>query len=646
MASRVWHILILVALIAGILPAATAAVPAQPPRTESSPGAAVPAWPEAVQVTLPAGPATAPAGSAVASGPYRPRSAATYTLTSRGGVHQAKVLLVEADSDTIGDCPIRTLLQAYGDLGAIDLYDAQAGTPALAELLGYQVVLVWSNFPFHSATELGNVLADYVDAGGRVVDLLFAMGTHGWQMQGRFIDEGYTAMNGTALFFTNTCLGSYNGSHPIMAGVTNVCEYYRMTGTYLTPGSTEIAQWSDGLSFVAAKDNRTVVSVNGYVGLDHAWTGQMADVVHNAILWLTSPSILHITTTDTSLSVQLALQQLHFSYDLHVGLDWTGIDFSPYDIVIVGMDGGTISAASIQKVRTDVIGAGKRLFFLGGTCWLEFATAVNDYLTLNDTGNYCWSLSGPPQWTITNPSNLLAHGLPSPYNFANNQAGYYQIRVNDPAIRTVAVNGDGFAGFFYKTAFGGQEAVPGDFTWYIDSVLSAYWTDPADFAFLKQLIYNVIGSRYHTYVPLVGRQMRPLFRIADGDSLPDLDQDVYRFTATPGTAVSIWVDTVSLDTAFDIEACLSTEDSSASCFRFGDDNMPCTYPPPGFACPRFRATLPDDGDGVYYLLIESGSGNQNYAGPVGHYHASVGTVRFISPLTLIHNNQPGTFQGK
>jgi hypothetical protein len=139
----------------------------------------------------------------------------------------------------------------------------------------------------------------------------------------------------------------------------------------------------------------------------------MADVVHNAILWLTTPPILHIATINTTDSVLLALQQLGASYDLYQDTtgDWTGLDLDVYDTVIVGMEGGYITAASIQKVRTDVIDAGKRLIFLGGTCWEEFADAVNTYLVGNDTANYCWAISGPPQWTVTNKDNLLAYGF-------------------------------------------------------------------------------------------------------------------------------------------------------------------------------------------------------------------------------------------
>jgi PKD repeat protein len=116
------------------------------------------------------------------------------------------------------------------------------------------------------------------------------MGTHGWQMQGRFMSEGYTAMDGTNLNFVNACLGEFDPTHPIMAGVTDICDYYRMTGTYLTADSTAVAMWNDGQIFVAAKDDRTVVSVNGYVGSAWQWTGQMDLMIRNAIFWLMGPT--------------------------------------------------------------------------------------------------------------------------------------------------------------------------------------------------------------------------------------------------------------------------------------------------------------------------------------------------------------------
>ncbi len=247
--------------------------------------------PGLIEVTIPAGPSTAPAGTAVAGGVYVAAPETTLIRVRRSAPDAPpNVLLVHAD-DGNGE-PIRSQLQAYGDLGLVDVYDARAGTPTLPQLQAYDVVVTWSNYVYQDPTGIGNVLADYVDAGGRVINLMFSMGTHGWAMQGRFMTQEYTAINGTNIIYGTSCLGTYDPNHPIMSEpdqITNVCDYYRLSGTYMTPGSHEVARWQDGQYFVAAKDDRTVVSITGYVGTYRQWTGQMDDVVHNAILWLTTP---------------------------------------------------------------------------------------------------------------------------------------------------------------------------------------------------------------------------------------------------------------------------------------------------------------------------------------------------------------------
>jgi len=198
------------------------------------------------------------------------------------------VLLLEADDDISGSSPIQDYLLAYEDLGTVDLFDAQTSTPALSLLQAYDVVVTWSNYVYANPTAIGDVLADYIDSGGKVINTIASMGTHGWEMMGRFMTQNYTAMNGTSVTYSTSCLGSNDPSHPIMKGITDVCDYFRLNGTTLTPGSSEIARWADGQLFVAVKDDRSVVSIAGYIGSNDQWTGQMDDLVHNAIFWLYS----------------------------------------------------------------------------------------------------------------------------------------------------------------------------------------------------------------------------------------------------------------------------------------------------------------------------------------------------------------------
>jgi PKD repeat protein len=208
-------------------------------------------------------------------------------------------------------------------------------------------------------------------------------------------------------------------------------------------------------------------------------------------------SILHVATTSTGQSVERALNELGYPYDYINSTDWTTIDFSPYDIVIVGMDGGGMTAASVQKVRTDVIDQGKRLIFMGGTCWYDFAVGVNDYLVLNDINDYCWSISASPQWTLVDPSHPLAQGLPDTYDYNTSSAGYYATRALDPDLEVVAVNGDGYDDFFYKNinfpSMGRAPNQMGDLIWFINSVYEGYWADQSDFEMLRQLIDNAIN---------------------------------------------------------------------------------------------------------------------------------------------------------
>jgi PKD domain len=152
------------------------------------------------------------------------------------------------------------------------------------------------------------------------------------------------------------------------------------------------------------------------------------------------------------------------------------------------MDGGLFTTADIQILREQVIDQGKRLIFMGGTCWADFATGVNTYLVANDTGNYCWQVTNSPQWTVTDPSNGLAEGMPDSYDFIGYYGGYYSIRVTDDTPLVAGVNGENWPAFFYKGDYGA-----GDFIWLINSAYYYYWADPSDYAYLKQALTNALN---------------------------------------------------------------------------------------------------------------------------------------------------------
>jgi len=172
-------------------------------------------------------------------------------------VMRPKVLVLTSDSDVnTGD--VRVRIREPGTLGLVDVFNARFGTPTLAQLQKYDAVLAWSDFPFSNSTALGNVLADYVDAGGGVVSAVFTAGfaLDPNRLGGRWISGDYEIIPALASFIQGQAtLGAVDfPSHPIMNGVASFnggAKSFRPTSTSLNPGGLIVAKWSDGRTLVA-----------------------------------------------------------------------------------------------------------------------------------------------------------------------------------------------------------------------------------------------------------------------------------------------------------------------------------------------------------------------------------------------------------
>jgi S1-C subfamily serine protease len=158
---------------------------------------------------------------------------------------------------------------------------------------------------------------------------------------------------------------------------------------------------------------------------------------------------------------------------------------------------------------------------------------------------------------------------------------------------------------------------------------------------LSELKSGEYSVRFMLDLTVIGEASRDvsvperLQTVLSGDSLPDGDADVYRFSASPGTFVGVIVDTVSEATAFDVRVCISRGTDEADCFAFGDDEIECTFAPPQASCAQVVANL---AGGIYHLRIDSGSGGGGYAGDVGSYRATVFATPGVGPLELVLDN--------
>src|SRR5206468_2538263 len=101
-----------------------------------------------------------------------------------------RVLIAYSD---IGGPPSTLQSQILAEPGvtAVDLFDAFSGTPTLAQLTPYNIVVAFSNNAYNDATAMGNVLADYADTGGIVVGLNFDWFGPPFGLAGRWITGGH-----------------------------------------------------------------------------------------------------------------------------------------------------------------------------------------------------------------------------------------------------------------------------------------------------------------------------------------------------------------------------------------------------------------------------------------------------------------------
>ncbi len=202
---------------------------------------------------------------------------------------------------------IRSHLENYDAIHDTTYFNAAMHTPTLETMLAYDAVVVIAEEPFDDPVALGDVLANYVDSGGKVVQTVptfYSMPTGLWGIQGRFADEGYSPLIGTGDATTYAGLGTHEATHPIMHGVVHAGDSLRQH-VEIAPGAQRVAAWSDEEPFIATKG--AVVALNTYLADGATWHGDIDTVVYNSLIWLQSHSdIAWLSVTPITSSVEAA----------------------------------------------------------------------------------------------------------------------------------------------------------------------------------------------------------------------------------------------------------------------------------------------------------------------------------------------------
>lgn len=165
-----------------------------------------------------------------------------------------------------------------------------ANTPTLSDLTPYDGVMTWSNYAYPDPSGWGDVLAEYVDGGGKVVLATFAFAS-GWGIQGDIADSPYSpfTVNGTVQAGGSTLDSDYDEpGHPIVEGVSTQpwCQYY-VSGCSLTTGASLVAHWLTSANALGYNENYDVVGFTGYPGNYGTWvTGDYSLIIRNAFVWM------------------------------------------------------------------------------------------------------------------------------------------------------------------------------------------------------------------------------------------------------------------------------------------------------------------------------------------------------------------------
>jgi LPXTG-motif cell wall-anchored protein len=176
------------------------------------------------------------------------------------------------------------IVDADPRFGSVSAFNAEANHLTTADLAGIEVVVVNTNYDFLDTDETGDLLADFVDQGGRVIETTYAFacttdtaGPIGWGLGGRWEDDGYAAI--TPIAASGGACAGYDlnetqtlqvlvQSSPFLANVGSVSGVQTGINTDLqaSPGAVVLAEWDSPANMPAiVVGSNCVMGVSMYI---------------------------------------------------------------------------------------------------------------------------------------------------------------------------------------------------------------------------------------------------------------------------------------------------------------------------------------------------------------------------------------------
>jgi len=205
-----------------------------------------------------------------------------FRLNGKAGV---RILLIYGGNEPIA---LRDALQALPGVREVVLFDGSAASLPFGIANLYGLVVVSSAAPFDDPISLGDHLADYVDSGGRVVQLGFAHSGpgDGRGVNGRWVADSYNPYAYSDELIPSGgafALGAVDRQDGLMAGVA-VLAGEAQNVVHPLPGTQQLAVASNGFSLVARRERpgNFTLGVTAYLGPDVTWNGDFARLLFNA----------------------------------------------------------------------------------------------------------------------------------------------------------------------------------------------------------------------------------------------------------------------------------------------------------------------------------------------------------------------------
>jgi hypothetical protein len=228
--------------------------------------------------------------TATASPVGYPGVEATLTAEASGVAASGRVLVVSNFEP--GNSTILTEFSSRMPGIELDTMDVTVQTPTLAFLATFQAVLVYEDGLFANALSVGDVIYDYVQAGGNVV-----IGTFYWQ--DRSDNSVFGSPGWGNLEMIDPFLGPLGSeydiddldpasivAHPLTAGVNTLSVTARgfHGGVAAKEGTTVVASWSDGVPLIGYRTEpggQRLVAVSVYPAYE--WYGNYSGDLY--VIW-------------------------------------------------------------------------------------------------------------------------------------------------------------------------------------------------------------------------------------------------------------------------------------------------------------------------------------------------------------------------